>query len=193
MLFLCLGSYNLLLDLSVSAVPQSQITDASIENRSAFVTENPMKIAISYSGKERKRVLRITRIIQDRLKTPECPDPVFIDQDYQHEICQVNGHNYVCAIYDRAHLVAVFLSPTYHESTHCTGEYRTIVDRFITNTKFKNIKQLLLIKLGEYDKTLGLSTRDFPVDGTRRSNKDIAEIILKRWNAVEKHLAQANE
>ncbi|UJR20142.1 hypothetical protein I4U23_023274 [Adineta vaga] len=174
-------------------ISESSTPSTPVDSNSAFVTENPMKIAISYSGKERKRVLNITRIVQGRLKTPDCPEPVFIDQDYQHEVCQVNGHNYVCAIYDQAHLVVVFLSPSYQDSTHCTGEWRTIVDRFITDTRYKNVKQLLLIKLGDYDaKTLGLSKRDFPLDGTRITNTDIAEIILNRWDAVEKHLAQTN-
>ena len=149
-----------------------------------------MKIAISYSGKDRKRVLKITRLLQNRMNQLNSPDSVFIDQDYQHEICQINGHAYVCAIYTKAQLVVVFLSDTYHESTHCTGEWRAIVDRFITNAKYENVKQLLLIKLGAYNEDyLSLSPRDFPLDATRRTNQQIAEIIGKRWAAVEKHLA----
>ncbi|CAF0988753.1 unnamed protein product [Adineta ricciae] len=60
-----------------------------------FITENPMKIAISYSGKNRKRVLKITRLLQNHMNRLNSSDSVFIDQDYQHEICQINGHKYI--------------------------------------------------------------------------------------------------
>lgn len=148
-----------------------------------------MKVAVSYSGKQRKRVLKITRILQRHMSTPECPHPVFFDQDFQHEICRLNGGNHLLSIYRQAQLVIVFLSPTYADSKYCYDEWRTIANRFLSNPKNKDATQLLLIKLGEYDmEQLGLVDRDFPLNGMRRTNEQIAHIIFQRWEAVEKNL-----
>ena len=148
-----------------------------------------MKVAVSYSGKQRKRVLKITRILQRHMSTPECPHPVFFDQDFQHEICRLNGGNHLLSIYRQAQLVIVFLSPTYADSKYCYDEWRTIANRFLSNPKNKDATQLLLIKLGEYDmEQLGLVDRDFPLNGMRRTNEQIAHIIFQRWEAVEKTL-----
>ena len=148
-----------------------------------------MKVAVSYSGKQRKRVIKITRILQRLMTTPECPHPIFLDQDFQHEICRLNGGNHLLSIYRQAQLVIVFLSPTYADSKYCYDEWRVIADRFLSNPKNKEATQLLLIKLGEYDmKELGLVDRDFPLNGMRRNNEDIAKIIFQRWEIIEKNL-----
>jgi hypothetical protein len=165
------------------------IPTVRIVQKSAFVTENVMKIAVSYSGKERKRVLNITRILQNRMTTSECPDPVFFDKDFQHEVCRLNGLSHLLGIYRRAQLVIVFLSPTYTDSRYCTGEWRTIAQRFLSNRKNKEATQLLLVKLGQYDmEQLDLVDSDFTVNGMRMSNAEIAELILRRWDIIEKNI-----
>lgn len=152
-----------------------------------------MKVAVSYSSRQRKRVLKIVRILQERMKTPECPQPVFFDQDFQHEICRLNGGNHLLSIYRQAQLVIVFLSPTYADSKYCCDEWRTIANRFLSDPKNKEATQLLLIKLGKYDmEQLGLVDRDFALNGIRRTNEEIAEIIFRRWESVEKKL-QVND
>ena len=171
----------------ISSVP------ISMPQKSAFVTENVMKLAVSYSGNQRKRVLKIVRILQERMKTPECPQPVFFDQDFQHEICRLNGGNHLLSIYQQAQLVIVFLSPTYGDSKYCYDEWRTIANRFLSDPKNKEATQLLLIKLGKYDlEQLGLVDRDFALNGMRRTNEEIAEIIFRRWESVEQNL-QGND
>jgi len=165
------------------------IPTVPIVQKSAFVTENVMKIAVSYSGKERKRVLNITRILQNRMTTSECSDPVFFDKDFQHEVCRLNGLSHLLSIYRRAQLVIVFLSPTYTDSRYCTGEWRTIAQRFLSNRKNKEATQLLLVKLGQYDmEQLDLVDSDFTVNGLRMSNAEIAELILRRWDIIEKNI-----
>jgi len=182
-------------DPAVPPIPPTTLTTAEpIVQRSAFVTENVMKIAVSYSGKERRRVLKITRILQSRMKTPECPHPVFIDQDFQHEICRLNGLSHLLSIYRQAQLVIVFLSPTYTNSSYCSGEWRTIAQRFLSNRKNKEATQVLLIKLGQYDmEQLDLVNSDFSVNGMRMSNEEIADIILRRWEIVEKNLERSDQ
>ncbi|CAF3623681.1 unnamed protein product [Rotaria sp. Silwood1] len=170
------------------------VTAASTIRQSAFATENVMKIAVSYSGKERKRVFKITRIIQQQMTTPQCSDPVFIDQDYQHETCRLNGLSHLLSIYRQAHMVIVFLSPTYTDSRYCSGEWRTIAQRFLSNRKNKEATQLLLVKLGPYDMNeLDLVDSDFPIDGQRLSNEQIADLILRRWKIVEQNLQQRDQ
>ncbi len=157
---------------------------------SPFVTENVMKIAISYSSEHRERVLDITRILKPKVTTDECPHPVFLDSEFQHEICRLNGTNYLQNIYGQARLVVVFLSPSYPESGFCRGEWRAIIDRFLNcGNKDRQDEQLLLVKLGEYDmKALNLTADDFPLDGLRLDNEKVAEIIAQRSNLVEQLL-----
>jgi hypothetical protein len=180
------------LDATVSATPSNNpIAAAPTIEKSVFATENVMKIAISYSSKDRKRVLTITRILQQELRTPECPDPVFFDRDFQHEVCRLNGLSHLLSIYRKAQMVIVFLSPTYTDSRYCSGEWRTIAQRFLTIRKNKEATQLLLIKLGEYEmEQLDLVDNDFPINGLRISNDEIAALILRRWQLIEKDLTQ---
>jgi hypothetical protein len=182
-------------DTAARAIPPTNLTIAEpIVQKSAFVTENVMKLAVSYSGKERRRVLKITRILQSRLKTAECPHPVFFDQDFQHEICRLNGLSHLLSIYRQAQLVIVFLSPTYTDSRYCSGEWRTIAQRFLSNRKNKEATQVLLIKLGQYDmEQLDLVDSDFSVNGMRMSNEEIANTILRRWEIVEENLKRSSQ
>jgi hypothetical protein len=49
------------------------------------------------------------------------------------------------------------------------------------------------VKLGQYDmEQLGLVDGDFYIDGLRKSNEEIAELIKLRWELVEKSLQQNN-
>jgi hypothetical protein len=151
-----------------------------------------MKIAVSYSGKERKRVLKITRILKDHMNASTNPDAVFFDKDFQHEICRLDGLSHLRSIYRQAQLVVVFLSPSYNDSRYCRGEWREIADRFLADTKNREATQLLLIKLGEYDmKKLELVNNDFSLEGLRMSNKDIADTIFRRWEIIEANLNQS--
>jgi hypothetical protein len=89
-------------------VASSQTTTAAVAQPSPFVTENVMNIAVSYSGEKRKRVIKITRLLQNDVTTNECPNPVFLDKDFQHEISRLNGLIHLQSIYRRAQLVVVF-------------------------------------------------------------------------------------
>ncbi len=150
-----------------------------------------MKIAVSYSSKERKRVLKITQFLKDGMDTPQS---VFFDQDFQHETCRVNGLSHLLSIYRQAQLVIVFLSPTYTDSRYCSGEWRTIAQRFLSNRKNKEATQLLLVKLGQYDmEQLDLVESDFAINGMRMSNEQIANLILQRWEIVEKNLEHSDQ
>lgn len=153
-----------------------------------------MKIAVSYSSRQRKRVVKITRILQELMDEHECPYPIFLYQDFQHEVCRLNGGNHLLSIYRQAQLVIVFLSPAYVNSKYCYDEWRTIADRFLSDPKNKEATQLLLIKLGECEmKKLDLVDRDFALNGMRRTNEDIAKIIFQRWELVEKNLTGSCE
>ncbi|CAF4480365.1 unnamed protein product [Rotaria socialis] len=164
-------------------------TTNPIKQNSPFVTENVMKIALSYSSEKRKRVLNIARILKSHVTSPNCPHPVFFDMDFQHEVCRLNGVNHLQSIYRNAHLVVVFLSPSYHKSNYCNSEWRTIIQRFLFDGENRDYTQLLLVKLGDYDMNrLGLVESDFPVNGLRMSNAKIAELISRRSELVEKDL-----
>jgi hypothetical protein len=91
-------------------------------------------------------------------------------------------------------LVIVFLSPTYTDSRYCSGEWRTIAQRFLSNRKNKETTQVLLIKLGKYDmQQLDLVDSDFSVNGMRMSNEEIANTILRRWEIVEENLKRSSQ
>jgi hypothetical protein len=91
-------------------------------------------------------------------------------------------------------LVIVFLSPTYTDSRYCSGEWRTIAQRFLSNRKNKEVTQLLLVKLGKYDmEQLDLVDSDFAVDGMRMSNEQIANIIFDRWMIVKENLKDRDQ
>ena len=121
--------------------------------------------------------------------SPQCPHPVFFDGDFQHEICRLNGQTHLHSIYRQAKMVVVFLSPTYTDSRYCTGEWRTIAQRFLSTMKNKEVTQLLLVKLGEYDmQQLNLVDGDFAVNGERMTNEQIALLIKDRWDCVEASL-----
>lgn len=168
-------------------------TKDAANTTSSFVTENVMKIALSYSSEKRKRVVNIARILKNRTTSPECPHPVFFDIDFQHEVCRLNGVSHLQSIYRKAHLVVVFLSPSYHQSKFCNAEWRTITQRFLFDQHNQNEAQLLLVKLGNCDmERLGLTDADFPVNGLRMSNTDIADIICRRSELVERSLEDEN-
>ena len=153
-----------------------------------------MRIAISYSSRQRRRVLRITRFLQNRMVTPQCPKPVFFDRDFQHEICRLNGQTHLHSIYRQAQLVVVFLSPTYTDSRYCTGEWRTIAQRFLSTMENREATQLLLVKLGQYDmQKMNLTDADFAVNGERMTNEAIAQLIKERWDCIEENLARNRE
>ncbi|CAF1140282.1 unnamed protein product [Rotaria sordida] len=172
----------------------SSITVVPIKRTPVCVTEEPMKIAISYSSDDRERVFEITEKVKDSVKTPECPHPVFIDQDFQHEICRLDGRKYVCTIYNRAHLAVVFLSSSYIESDHCMMEWREIFNKYSPAGKNNDPLQFLFVKLSDYDmEKLDLKESDFPLDATRLNNDKVAEIITKRWVIVEQKLTQNNQ
>jgi hypothetical protein len=179
-------------DATISVtLPSIPTTAAPTIRKSAFVTENVMKIAVSYSSKDRERVLLITQILKKELTTDECRHPVFFDRDFQHEVCRINGLSHLLSIYRQAQLVIVFLSPTYSNSRYCSGEWRTIAQRFLTTRENKEATQLLLIKLGEYEmEQLDLVASDFPINGTHFNNEEIAKLILQRWECVEENLKQ---
>lgn len=168
------------------------VTTEPTTGQSPFVTENIMRIAVSYSSEHREQVLDITRILKNKVITDDCPYPVFLDRDFQHEICRVNGLSYLQRIYRKARLVVVFLSPSYPESGFCRGEWRAIVERFLLcRNQDRQDEQLLLVKLGEYDmKVLNLTSEDFPVDGLIFNNEQIADIIEQRLKLVEELLKQ---
>ncbi len=153
-----------------------------------------MNMAVSYSNKERKRVLNITRILKKRMNESQYPLSLFLDQDFQHETCRLNGLSHLLSIYRRAQLVIVFLSPSYTESKYCSGEWRTISQRFLSNRKNKEATQLLLVKLGKYElEQLDLVENDFAVNGMRMSNEQIADIIFRRWRIVEENLKRSDQ
>lgn len=171
-------------DTSNTPIP----VDESPVKKYGFITESQMSIAISYSGRERKRVFKITQFLKKQMKPNHGDYSVFFDQDFQHEICRLNGQHHLHKIYQNAKMVVVFLSPTYTDSRYCTGEWRTIIDRFVTTPDNSEEKQLLLIKLGDYDhKKLDLKATDFSLNGMRKSNEQIAETIFKRWEAIQKN------
>jgi hypothetical protein len=122
------------------------------------------------------------------------PLSLFLDQDFQHETCRLNGLSHLLSIYRRAQLVIVFLSPSYTESKYCSGEWRTISQRFLSNRKNKEATQLLLVKLGKYElEQLDLVENDFAVNGMRMSNEQIADIIFRRWRIVEENLKRSDQ
>ncbi|CAF1046803.1 unnamed protein product [Adineta steineri] len=171
---------------------QSPVTVLPIKRAPVCITEEPMKIAISYSSAHRERVYKIYEMVQRKLETLECPHPVFIDRDFQHEICRPNGRQYFCTIYKQAHLVVVFLSSSYTKSDHCMAEWEEIFSRFFPVGMNSDPLQLLFIKVDDYDMDkLGLKRSDYPLDATlQKDNEVIAEIITKRSNIVEQILAQ---
>lgn len=172
-------------------LPSTSTTVLPIRRIAACVTEEPMQIAISYSSHDRGRVFEITEKVKTSVTTPECPDPVFIDKDFQHEICRLDGRNYVCTIYEQAHLVVVFLSSSYIGSDHCMMEWRAILDKYNPPGKNSDPLQFLFVKLTDYDmKELDLKGCDFPLDARRLENDEVADIIVKRSIIVEKKLAQ---
>ncbi|CAF1502580.1 unnamed protein product [Adineta steineri] len=170
---------------------QSPVTVLSIKRTPVCVTEAPMKIAISYSSAHRERVYKITDMIKENVKTLECPHPVFIDRDFQHEICRFDGRKYFSTIYKQAHLVVVFLSSSYIESYHCMMEWREIFDKFTPAEMNNDPLQLLLVKVGDYDmEKLDLKRGDYVLDATLLNDDKVADIIKERSNMVEQILAQ---
>ncbi|CAF1274334.1 unnamed protein product [Adineta steineri] len=169
---------------------QSPVTVLSIKRTPVCVTEAPMKIAISYSSAHRERVYKITDMVKESVKTSECPDPVFIDRDFQYELCRLNGREHFNNIYKQAHLVVVFLSSSYTQSYHCMMEWREIFDKFTPTGMNNDPLQLLLVKVGDYDmEKLDLKRSDYPLDATRFNDAEVAEIITKRSVLVEEKLA----
>ncbi|CAF1265054.1 unnamed protein product [Adineta steineri] len=177
---------------SPSPSSPSPVTVLPIKRIPVCVTEAPMKIAISYSSAHRERVYKITDMVKENVKTLECPYPVFIDREFQHEICRPNGRQYFCTIYKQAHLVVVFLSSSYTKSVHCMAEWEEIFSRFYPVGMKSDPLQLLFIKVDKYDmEKLGLKDSDYPLDAIQQKNDEvIAEIIRQRWVLVEEKLAQ---
>ncbi|CAF1499514.1 unnamed protein product [Adineta steineri] len=170
---------------------QSPVTVLSIKRTPVCVTEEPMKIAISYSSAHRELVYKIYEMVQRKVEAPECPHPVFIDRDFQDEICRLDGRRYFSTIYNQAHLVVVFLSSSYIESYHCMMEWREIFNKFTPAGMNNDPLQLLLVKVGDYDmEKLDLKRSDYLLDATRLNDDAIAEIITKRSIIVEQKLAQ---
>ncbi|CAF1150981.1 unnamed protein product [Adineta steineri] len=171
-----------------ATLPSSPI---SSQARFNFVTENPMKVAVSYAGETESRVTVISKLIHDKLSTPESPFPVFYAPNFQDELAGFNGMKKLLKIYRKASLVVVFLSTTYHTSPFCEEEWRTIRNRFIYAEKEEERKRLLFVKLTDYNaEELNLVSDDFYIDGLKMNDQQVADLIVSRWRKLEKPAIQ---
>jgi hypothetical protein len=172
--------------------PASLLTPSiSLQSRPSPIVQNVKEIAVSYRYKDtNRRVKAIVELIPST--SHNNPIPVFYAPKYQARIAGLNGIKKLQSIYRQAALVVVFLSPNYHISPFCYNEWRAIKDRFLVGCKDQQRERLLLVKLGDFDANeLELVADDFPIDGTKMSNKDVADIILERWHIAEQLSAPA--
>jgi hypothetical protein len=158
----------------------------SSQTQSHVAMLNPMRVALSYHGETNERVKVISQLIHDNITTLEFPNPVFYAPNFQTEIAGLNGIKTLQRIYQRADLVVVFLSNTYHNSRFCYNEWRAIQDRFFVGCQDQRSERLLLVRLGNFAAgELNLFADDFYIDGMTMRDEVIAEIIVSRWRQVE--------
>ncbi len=165
----------------------SPTTSNSSQPESKFVTQAPMKVAVSYAGETEARVKVISQLIHDNLTTPESPFPVFYAPNFQDELSGLNGMEKLLKIYRNASLVVVFLSANYNTSPFCEEEWRTIRTRFIYGKQREQRNRLLFVKLSEFNANeLNLVPDDFYIDGLKYNDQEVADLIISRWRKVEK-------
>ncbi|UJR08767.1 hypothetical protein I4U23_013023 [Adineta vaga] len=175
--------------LSVTNGPVTLISDTSSsspQQQSIFVTQNPMKVAVSYAGETEARVRQITQLIHNSLTTSESPYPVFFARDFQDELVGLNGMAKLLKIYRTASLVVVFLSITYHQSPFCREEWRAIRNYYMYGEGRSQTEKLFFVKLSDYNaEELNLVSDDFYLDGLTMDDQHIADLIISRWRKIE--------
>jgi hypothetical protein len=141
------------------------------------------KVAVSFAGEIRERVEAIANLLDsdNRLK-----DHVFYDNNLKPQLAVTNLDMELFKLYVRSELVVVFLSSTYHEKPWTRLEYGASYSRRYGNGD-KDKNTLMFIKVEDFNcKELALSEGDGYIDATKETNENIASIIIKKWELIDR-------
>ena len=128
--------------INIAEAASSPAELTSSQTQSHYAKANPMRVAFSYRSETNGRVKGISQLVHDNIATLEFPDPIFYAPNFQSEIAEQYGMNTLQRIYQRADLVVVFLSRTYHNSPCCYNEWRAIKARFFVGCQDQQRERL---------------------------------------------------
>ncbi len=134
--------------------------------------DKKFQVALSFPGERREYVKAVAGHLLECLDT----DEVFYDNNFKHLISQPNADGILQDVYRKnSELVVVFICSSYDEKQWCGLEWRAIRDMI------KHKKDLRIMPVRFDDQNIGgLFSIDGHVDANAHTEKELADLILKR-------------
>lgn len=137
--------------------------------------EKRFAVGLSFPGAYRERVENIA----DELSKSFTQERILYDYYHEAEFARPNLDTYLQDLYkDETELVVVFICHKYNEREWCGLEWRSIRSRM----NMKDYDSIMFMKLDDGEPAGYFGNVDGSINISRRSNEDVAKLIIQRYN-----------